>query len=252
MPSVQLDHAARPHLGPVPRSLAATLTGLLLLLLPALLTPGCDQSPQAQVMRTYDAGELAIKNFNTDNLRAMMSQTEHDAMVSTLGWAKRGRRPDLERLPLPTLATVLALRNRLSTPQHIDLQPDDMLVWLIQAKILVVDAEYGFKPISVSVTGDSADMQMGMYVEGTRKIRRRRLGSVRVPTMVLVPVPGLLYHYTKVGGVWTWDFDRNLWSYLQWLTTMAQDEGLSPVEFLLAQEEAEHGSIKPDVWRPVE
>lgn len=231
---------------------AARAGWLLALLIGVSVLQGCDQSPEAQVRRAYDEGEVAIANYNTDKLSAMMSQSEHEYWVNTLAWAKRGRRPELERLPLGQLLTVLSLRNRLTSQQLRELKQEDMLVWMIQSKVLSVDAEFGIKPISVSVSGDAAQMQMGMYVETERRVRVRRLGRHDVTVMELVPVEGFVNHYVKVGGTWVWDHEKNLSMADGWWRSMAKDEGVSPIQYLLDQEESEHGSLKRDIWQPVE
>jgi hypothetical protein len=232
------------------------ITGLLALL---CVVVGCQNKPEDDVVAQYKRGEEAISLNDPVAFRAVQTPESTQLVGEAQRLALTSPAAETKKLPPSTLALVLAMRNRLDPARLRTNSVDDLLAWMMDQDLLVVDKEYGLHPSSVKITGDTATIQMGIEVERepVRYGGRRRAAGVAVALIGravsgpdVVPIPGFIYHCKNIGGFWYMDgvagAERRD---AEWIEE-ANETKVPVHELVASSEEESYGSLKKDIWTP--
>lgn len=241
-------------------SVLSRIVMVISLVLGACVLPGCDFTPKGQVMAVYKKGEAAIASFNAEKFRESLSPECYTYYWETLKLAREGKPDQIRKLGATQMAHVLRLRNRATKEQLTSMNVDEYFVWLIDNGGLVVDKDHGIYPVEVTVTGDTAQMQMGIEVENEPKLGRvgRRgtgMGAAAVRHMLggnkeVIPLEGLVIAFKKVDGKWFLDHVATDRAFDSVRKLDADDAGQSIAQYVADNEEADAGKIKPNIWDP--
>lgn len=226
--------------------------------LAGLMLTGCDFTPQGQVMAAYKRSEAAIAGFNAEKFREGMSDASYTHWWETLKLAREAKADQVKKLGASQMGDVLLLRNRATKEQLQEMNVDQYIVWLIDNGCMFTDKDYGIYPVDITVTGDTAQMQMGMEVEVEPRrstYGRRSMGGAAVRQMLggnkqLVPIEGYIVWFHKVNGKWHIDSVASARAYDSMRKLDADAEGKSVWQLMHEEEEADAGKIKPNIWDP--
>jgi hypothetical protein len=209
---------------------------------------GCDRlsGPSGAVLSRYEAGERAIAAGNGMEFFKMMSAESQAAELELIQVALTGSSDKVRALPPSSIALVLALRNRVEPSRLRKMTVEDLAAWQIESKLLGVDADNGYAPVDVTVTGDKAYIQMGIKEQidsgGLTELLNR--SSVE-------PIKNFEYHYVRVNGEWLIDKAATDVALKKVYAAAAREAGVKIVDMIEAQEREEFGSLKPNIWSPV-
>ncbi|MCU0688274.1 MAG: hypothetical protein MUE97_00815 [Phycisphaerales bacterium] len=227
---------------------------------------GCDLSPQARVMTAYQKGEKAIETFRAAEFMATCCDKTPAYFSETIRLAREAKSEELRGVHPALMASAIALRNR--APGHVlkRMDVDEYVVWMIDNGLLIVDAQHGIYPYKIVVAkdGQSALMEIGYDLRHEDKVTprttsiRRGLGgaaSAAVSSMFdgmtqVVPIEDAAYRFILQGDRWVHDWDTSQRNIGRWMAREARDMDMKIWEVVIAQEEAEHGSVKKDIWTP--
>lgn len=227
---------------------------------------GCDLSPQARVMTAYQKGEKAIETFKAVEFMATCCDKTPAYFNETIRLAREAKSDELRGVHPALMASAIALRNR--APAHVlkRMDMDEYVIWMIDNGLLVVDAQHGIYPYKIVIEkdGKSARMELGYDLRHedkvtprTANIRRGFSGAAEsaVSSMFdgmtqVVPIEDAAYRFILQGDRWVHDWDTSQRNLGRWIAREARDMDVKIWEVVIAQEEAEHGSVKKDIWTP--
>lgn len=222
----------------------------------------CGEKPEDKILAMYQRGEEAIAGNDVVTLADTMTPESGKRLLEAQRLALTCKAEDTKKLSPALLGMVLAMRNRLDAKALEGMSIQDLLRWQIQDDMMIVDKEYGIVPCRVTVSGNSARMQMGEEVEEAstyrpRLGRRSALGSATglissaLKKPKVVPIPGLVYYYVNRNGFWFYDQVAREADYDKELIALANQEGMPVFEFLAAWENEANEGIKADIWEPL-
>ncbi len=218
---------------------------------------GCNEKPEDAVLAQYHRGEKAIAAYDVEELKAVQTGDFESRLAEILRLAREATPEQAKQLPASVLPTVLALRNRLEPERLRSMRPNDLLVWMIEQHMLVVDKDYDILPHHVEINGDRAKIHMGIRVEAERRrvrVGRRGRGLVGaavaslIPNTKVEPIEGLFHEFANINGYWYFDCAAEAARDDQAGVDYAKEEGEPLWKLMAEEEEAIHESLKPNVW----
>ncbi len=224
------------------------------------MSVGCEKTPEDAVLSQYHRGEDAIAGNDWRELRAVLSPASIQRYEEILHAALTAPADAVKKLSPARMEMVLALRNRVDPVQLRMMNVNDLLIWMIDEQMLVLDADMGVYPMTCTIYGDTAEIQMGFPIEesgGRVRLGRRRMVGAAVGLAVramkpkeLEAIPGWTYKYDLIDGEWYFDSGSFEPTYNATIIEYAKEEKMSVADYLLWIEQETYGEVKPKIWDP--
>jgi hypothetical protein len=228
----------------------------------AFTATGCKPKPEDDVVAVYQANEDAIATRNARTLRDNMTPESYDYLKECVSLAQSCPEKEAKALPPSKMGEVIMMRNRIDPQKLRTMTAEDVIAWRLQEGLAYVDADYGILPYRTTITGDTAEIQMGIEVEQRRsgggfRVGRRGGGLVRLGVAALSsrkklePIEGYTLPFRRVNGLWKADEIKTAEREDAMLIAEARQAGMTMPQYIISREEDETDGVAKDIWKPV-
>lgn len=220
---------------------------------------GCGESPADAVKAQYQRGEDAIRIGDIAEMKNTMTSESLAYAQETLRLAATATEREVKAMGPARMQAIIALRNRVAPERLKAMTVDQYFTWMIDEEQLVVDADYDIYPHSVLIRGDTAILRRGILVEDsfrTPRLGRRGRGAIGGIARALSDnstielIEELDIHFVNLGGYWYYDEVAGISDHDAFMHLLAAEEQMHVIDYILAYEREEHGSLKPNLWQP--
>lgn len=232
---------------------------VLLCLVTGMFVDGCKkETPESAVLAQYNRGEDAIASNDVNELRNITTPDTWALLEQDLKLAINAKPDEIKKMGYSQAHAILVLRNRLDSARLRSMSAEDYALWRMQQGFMVVDRNYGIYPYEVTISGDTAVIQMGIEIE--QKSNHRRVGRgvagligaavQAVPKTKLEPLSGYTVTYKNLSGYWYQDSLGDIVAYDAEMAREASSMEITLLDMITDEETEAFGSIKPDLLNP--